>query len=602
MMNAIRLSRWLLFSVVVISLSTLVYSCGDGERPDTTGQKIYKLALDQAPTNLDPVQAATVYSNHIVINAYDTLYSYKYLARPYELKPRLARGMPRVSEDGLTYTFELKPGVKFIDDPCFEDGKGREVVAQDVVYSLQRHFDSASLSQGAWVWQGRIEGLDDWQKAGSDYTQPVSGLQAIDKYTLQIKLVKPYPQLVHTLTMGFAAVVPREAVDEYGRELAVRPVGSGPFKVQSFDTTRAVLVKNPAYRAEPVDLAFEGYDPSVHGDFGLDVIDGRSPPFVDRVEVNFIAEDTARMTSLTKGDEIHAGRVPSTQFDLYLSSKNPITLKQEYADRFHMVDWYEPGFVFQSFNLDDPDFGYSDDPAQNERNKALRCAVIKGFNWNERNDRYYSGVGKIFPGIITPAMPEFDPNISYDSVQHDVDIAKKLLADAGWNADNLPEFTYGIPASVLQNQYFEQFRGFMSQIGYPPEKIVVKQYATFGDISKAWKQSRLPLVSKGWLLDYPDAENTLQLFYGPNASPGSNDANYRNPEYDALFERAAVMQPGDERTALYRQMNQMVIDDCVAMTGLSRAVIILWDKNAIVYPDRSFVGGFYFPYVDISGS
>ena len=157
-----------------------------------------------------------------------------------------------------------------------------------------------------------------------------------------------------------------------------------------------------------------------------------------------------------------------------------------------------------------------------------------------------------------------------------------------------------MPSSVRQTQMFEQFRGFMQDIGYPRDKIVIKQYATFGDISKAWKQSQLPIVNKAWSLDFPDAENTLQLYYGPNGSPGSNDANYDNPEYDALYARAAVMQPGPERTELYRQMNRMIVDDCVAMTGLSRTIILLWHKDVIAYPDRNIVGGFWTKYVDLA--
>ena len=137
-------------------------------------------------------------------------------------------------------------------------------------------------------------------------------------------------------------------------------------------------------------------------------------------------------------------------------------------------------------------------------------------------------------------------------------------------------------------------------IGYPKEKIVLKTYATFGDIAKAWSNSDLPLISKGWGLDYPDAENTLQLFYGPNAAPGSNDGNYRNAEYDDFFRQAAVMLPSPERTELYRRMNKMVIDDCVAFTGLSRVGITLWHKNVIALPDRNFVGGRFLNFVDIA--
>ena len=124
-------------------------------------------------------------------------------------------------------------------------------------------------------------------------------------------------------------------------------------------------------------------------------------------------------------------------------------------------------------------------------------------------------------------------------------------------------------------------------------------YATFGDIAKAWRNSELPIISKGWGLDYPDAENTLQLFYGPNRSPGSNDGNYTNPEYDELFRKAAVMLPSPERTEIYRRMNQMVVDDCAAITGLSRRGIALWHKNVVMLPDRNFVGGRVLKFVDV---
>ncbi len=584
--------------LTLCALGALVAGCG-GEPPSRAGQKVYKVALDQTPTDLDPAHAATLYQNHLIVNLYDTLYSYKYLARPYELKPRLAAAMPEVSEDGLTYTIRLKRGVRFIDDPAFEAGKGREVLASDVVYSLQRHFDPKTLSSGDWFWKGRIEGLDAWKEAGSDYDATISGLQATDSHTLTIRLTKPYPQLIHTLAQGYSSVVPREAVDKYGREFSIRPIGSGPYRLDRFDSTRAVLVRNPDFRQEPIVLADEGFREDLHGGLNLETVEGKVPPITDRIEISFIAEDTARVTSLTKGGELHTARLPSPMYDQFLAGTQPAVLNADYADSFNMVAGLEAGFVFSNFNLDDPSVGLSDDPVQNEKNHALRCAIIKGFDWGERNSRYYSNLGQVFPGIIPPTVPEFDTSLSRESVTLDVEGAKRLLSEAGWDAESLPELIYGIPSSVLQTQYYEQFRGFMSNIGYPSDKIKLKRYATFGDIAKAWKNSELPIIYKGWNLDYPDAENTLQLFYGPNASPGSNDANYRNPEYDRLFEQSSVMQPGEERTRLYHRMNRMVIDDCVSMTGLTRTTILLWDKNVTAYPDRAFVSGFYFPYVDV---
>jgi oligopeptide transport system substrate-binding protein len=207
--------------------------------------------MDQSPSTLDPAHAANIYANHVVVNAYDTLFSYQYLARPYQLKPNLASGWPEISPDGLEYTIRLKPGVHFVDDPAFPGGIGREVTAADVVYSIQRHFHPATRSQGTYLWQNRIVGLDDWKTAGSDYATPVEGLQALDRHTLRIRLLQPYPQLLYTLAQGYSAIVPREAVEHYGREFAVRPVGSGPFRVTHYDSARITMVRNPKYRQEP---------------------------------------------------------------------------------------------------------------------------------------------------------------------------------------------------------------------------------------------------------------------------------------------------------------------------------------------------------------
>jgi ABC-type transport system substrate-binding protein len=249
--------------------------------------------------------------------------------------------------------------------------------------------------------------------------------------------------------------------------------------------------------------------------------------------------------------------------------------------------------------MDFPEFGYNDDPERERRNHALRCALIKGFDWQSRNTSWYSGLGVIFPGIIPPVVPEFDSGLSLDSVTYDPEGARELLATNGWDATSLPVLNYGSTPGPTSRLFFEQFRAWMMRIGYPADKIVLKTYATFGDIAKAWRNSELPLVSKGWGLDYPDAENTLQLFYGPNASPGSNDGNYRNPEYDKLFRQAGVMLPSPERAVLYRRMNKMIIDDCAAITGLSRVGIALWHKNIIALPDRNFVGGRFLYYVDV---
>jgi len=557
---------------------------------------VYRHSMDGAPNTLDPAQASHVYANFLAVNLYDTLYRYKYLARPYELEPNLAEGLPQVSADGLVYTIRIKPGVSFIDDPAFPDGKGRAVVADDFVYSIKRHFDPATRAQGAWLWQGRIVGLDEWKEAGSDYSRPVAGLRALDDRTLQIQLVSPFPQLTHTLAQGFSAIVPREAVEHYGQEFAIHPVGSGPYRLLTFNTASAVLVRNTRFREESFSLATEGYDPASQGGLGLEQIEGRTPPFMDRIEIEFIAEDAARWNSFNAG-ELDFVKVPVSQFDRVLQSRDPPTLNRTTAENYHLIANLESGFVHTDFNMDDQRIGYHPDPEQNARNKALRCAIVKAFDWHKRNEIFYYGIGYVFPGIIPPAAPEFDPQQDKAPVNRDIEGARHLLDSHGWSAGNLPVLEYGFPASVTERQMFEQFRSFLGEIGYPQEKIKPLTFATYGDYARAFLNREVMLITTGWTMDYPDAENTVQLFYGPNASPGSNSANFDNKAFNDLYRASSGMQASPERTALYHEMNQLVIDECATISGVSRRLILLWSRDLAALPDRSFVGGFFFRFV-----
>jgi len=590
--------RWTIAAAALL----LLVACGGESSIDSAepGLRVYRHSTNGSPTTLDPVQSATAYTNLLVINLYDTLYSYRYLAQPYELRPNLAVAMPEVSDDGLTYTIRLRRGVRFIDDPAFDGGEGREVTAQDVIYSIKRHFDPEMRPQGAWLWQGRIAGLDEWKESGSDYDQAVEGLRALDSHTLQIRLMRPFPQLPFTLAQGYAAVVPREAVERYGRELGLRPVGSGPFRLISFDTAQAVMEPNPGWRWAPVDIYAEGYDEATHGFSGVRAIHGRTPPFVDRFVIDFVQDSAAQWNSFTKGNEIQITALPVELADRVLAAKSPVRLRADLAEKYHVSADIEAGFVYQSFNMDFPEFGYHPEPAQRKRNHALRCAMIKSFDWEARNESFYFGLGVVFPGIIPPVVPEFDAELSRDSVTRDVAGARRLLAENGWTAENLPRLIYGSTGGVRPRQFFEQFRAWLMQIGFPKEKVVLKQFATFGDLNKQWRESRLPYIAVGWGLDYPDAQNTLQLFYGPNRAPGSNSSNYDNPEYNRLYRQAAEMQPSPERTEIYRRMNEILIDDCVTIAALSRTRIPIWHKETLQFPPGGMVGGFYFPFIALS--
>jgi ABC-type transport system substrate-binding protein len=125
-------------------------------------------------------------------------------------------------------------------------------------------------------------------------------------------------------------------------------------------------------------------------------------------------------------------------------------------------------------------------------------------------------------------------------------------------------------------------------------------FATYGDYQRAYSAGKVPLINSSWTMDYPDAENLVQLYYGPNASPGSNSANYNNPEYNRLYEASIAMHESPERTAIYRQMNQLLMEDCASITGISRTLLFMWNKEFAMKPDRSFLGGYFMRFVDLA--
>ncbi|MCH7786453.1 MAG: hypothetical protein IIC22_02985, partial [Chloroflexi bacterium] len=256
-------------------------------------------------------------------------------------------------------------------------------------------------------------------------------------------------------------------------------------------------------------------------------------------------------------NEIHFIKVPVSQFDTVLAERRPMQLSAQFDGSFHFEASQEAGYVYTNFNMADDRIGYHADPVQNQRNHALRCAMVRAFDWKKRNEIFFYGIGRVFPGIIPESVPEYDPDRDQAYVQRDLQAAIELLTKYGWNEDNLPVLDYGFPNSVTERQIFEQFRNFMMEMGYPAEKIRPLIFASYGDYQRAYSQGKVTLINTSWTMDYPDAENNMQLFYGPNSAPRSNSASYNNPDYDRLYESSASMSESPERTVIYRQMNQI---------------------------------------------
>ncbi len=525
------------------------------------------LALTAEIAGLDPAHSQEAVASICCLQIYDTLYEYHHLKRPYELQPCLAAALPEVSEDGLVHTIRIQEGIHFHDDPCFADGKGREVTAHDFVYCLKRLMDAKTASPGTFVLDGYVEGLDAFREASGAKDLPkhrteypdVSGVRAPDRYTLRLRLVKPYPQIHLVLAMPFTSVYPHEAIGFYGDEFLNHPVGTGPFVVESFKRTQhLVLAKNPNY--------WEDLYPSEgmpeDGPAGRLDDAGKRLPLCNRLVFTVYKETQPVWLDFLLGNLDRAG-IPKDQFD---NAVDPATreLRGDLADRgVRLEKTTDIEVIYDAFNLHDPVLG----TPNGEKGKAIRRAMSLAFNEDWAREKLYNDRLDSLQGLLVPEFPEFDPDFvnpwkkhADETREQALDRARTILADAGYpGGKGIPPIYYEVTDSVTDSQFYAVLKRDMQEIGIDLRASRV----TWTQLMKRIDQGDAQMWGVAWTADYPDAQNFLGLFYGPNKAPGPNGANYENPAFDRLYERAIVLPPCEERTQLYRAMQKIVVEDCV---------------------------------------
>lgn len=521
---------------------------------------------------MDPIYASDAFSSKEVARVYEGLLEYHYLKRPFELKPNLAAEMPKISADGLTYTFKVKQGVKFHDDKAFPNGKGRELVAEDFVYSIKRLADPKLQGLGWWLLQNKVVGLDEWRKKYAsadkvDYSEEVEGLKTLDKYTLQFKLKKPFPQFLYSLAMPFTFAVAKEVVGMYGQEFLNHPVGTGPFILPEFkQSNKIIYVKNPNFREKlyPTEAAEE------FKKMGFLKDAGKRLPLIDKIIVNIIIETQPRWLNFQKGRIDFLG-IPKDNFDAaIIPGKGLSDRLQKKGVRLTITPALDVTYI--AFNHDNNVF---------KENKKLRQALSLAYNSTESNKMFYNSTALPAQSIIPPGIPGYIKSMINPYVGPNLEKAKKLLEEAGYpSGKGLPEITYDTSAGTTQRQMGEFVKRKMEKIGV---KVKVRTN-TWPEFTRKILRRDVMMWGISWVGDYPDAENFLQLVYGPNRTPGANASGYDNPEFNKLFEKSAIMQDSPERTALYEQMNKIFVEEVPWILGVHRqnyTLIHSWLKNYI---------------------
>jgi ABC-type transport system substrate-binding protein len=531
------------------------------QSPSAPSRKVLRTAALTAEVGYDPAQIADGPSLTIIDLIFESPLTYDPLSQRALLKPQTAAAMPDISDNFRRFVFTIKPGIYFADDPVFK-GQPRELVAADYVYSIKRFYDPAVKTERLYLFENaKLLGLSELRKQALaartpfPYDKEVEGLRVLDRYRFEVRLAAPAPRLTDIFsTPQNVPGMAREVVEAYANDLMAHPVGTGPYRlVQWRRSSKTVLERNPRYREVKFDSAAPD-DADEHVRAAARALAGQRLPLVDRIEVNVMEESQPRWLAFLQG-EIDTLRLPPAFAPQAVPGGKlaPYLVKRGVWARNTLT----ASITHTFFNFDDPQVG-----GYTPERIALRRAISLGYD--DANDirLLYNGLAVPAQSMIAPHNEGFDPTYKSEAGDHDPARANALLDVYGYQkgADGWRRHPNGQPLLLRRaspqdqrsRQLNELWRKYMSAIGLRIEFEV----APFGELIKRALAGQLQMWGFIWLQG-PDGEFFLGLAYGPNAEQ-SNDARFKLPAYDKLFERIQVMENGPQRLALMREAQNLM--------------------------------------------
>ena len=582
-------------------VAALALSLGAAVSPDADAADMNKVIRHVFPAGeegFDPQAAHDLYSGSVEQAIFETLYTYDYLARPAKIVPLTAESLPAVSDNGLTYTIKVKKGIYFTPDPAFK-GEKRELTAEDYIFALKRLADPKIRSPWTWLVDGKIVGLDEQaakaKEMGSfDYAAKIPGLEAVDRYTLRIRLKQPDYNLPYVLAHEPTSAVAREVVAAYadeGGRIMSNPVGTGPYKLATWiRSSKIFLEANPDYRGFVWDFK-AGSDPE---DAQLvKEMKGKKMPQVGRIEISIMEEDQTRLLAFQNGEldlmNLEGPLAPKVMND---EGKLSPEMKKKGVKLSRFVD---PEITYHYWNMMDPVVG-----GLGKEKIALRRAMAMAYPVAEEIKVVRNGqaVEAQFP--IPPGVVGHDPSYR-TSVKYDPAAANALLDKFGYKrgADGYRTLPDGKPLVIryasrpdsLGRQQDEMWKKTYDAIGIRMEV----QKDKFAELLKLEKQCKLQMRTAAWIADYPDGDNFMQLLYGKNIYQ-SNNACAQIPEYDKLYEQAVKMPDSPERNRLYHEMAKIIetyapwrLDISRYRNMLVQARVLGYKKHPILHQEWMYI-------------
>ena len=571
-------------------------------------KKVLHMAFRTAETGFDPQRIDDRYSVGICENLFEGLLTYDYLARPVRLVPLTAEAIPEPEEGGSRYTFRIRPGILFADDPAFK-GKKRELVAKDIEYSIKRFRDPKNRSPYGWLFENKLVGLDELaeraKKTGRfDYDAKIPGIEVRDNYTISFKLKSPDFNFLYVLAMPNVVPVAREVIEAYGEDTHAHPVGTGPFILKEWVRhAKIVLERNPNHRGYELDTRYA--DPSDEWDRrAMQDLRGKRLPQLDRVEIYPIEAEQPRFLAFLNKEHDIIDELPFSFINQVLPNGKLIPGLAKQGVRVFREE--QPEVTYYVFNMSataegrpNPVGGYTPERI------ALRRAMVMAHDRDAEIEIIRKGQAIAAQSPVPPGIVGYDPSFQTDAQQYDPARAKALLDMFGYvdrNGDGWREQPDGSPL-VVEHKYqsgSEEYRQMaelwvkgLAEVGIRSET----QAVLFSDLLKDKKVSNYVTAQSAWIADYPDAQNFLQLLYGPNTGE-SNEAEFKLPEYDRLYEKSQGYPDGPERNRLYRDMDRLMLAYAPWRLGVHRVYNHLqypwvkgYKKHPILYTN--------FKYLDI---
>ncbi|MCU0450728.1 MAG: ABC transporter substrate-binding protein [Bernardetiaceae bacterium] len=504
---------------------------------------VFRLNESEFIKSLHPHGINDVYSYRVAAQVYEGLF--KFNQETLAVTEGLAESC-EVAAGNVVYTIKLRKGVKFHDDPCFADGKGRELTAQDVQYAFTQLCTAYPENRAFHIFDGVIKGARAYFNASANGAKPgvaLEGVKVLDTHTLQLTLEQPNSQFRITLARPETFIFPREAFEKYGPELNRRAVGTGPFTLASVDEGKSVnLKRNPHYYRK------DQY--------------GNALPFLDGINMQFIKDKRTEFLEFKGGRLDMIYRVPTDDIMRILeeSQANPdgnfgkYPLQREAESQTQIYAFQNANPLFKDVNV----------------RKAISFAIdrTKILNYVLNGEGFAAGLH----GLTPPAFDWYDIQ-KVKGYDFNRDSANYYLSKAGFpGGKGFPEITLDMSEEGGRHTSVavEIKRQLKENLGIDLNLNVLPQ----AQITEKCLNGNYQMVRLAWVADFPSPENFLWMFHGkyvPAQAQGNsypNVSRYRNPRFDALYEKALTASTQEEITRYFLEAEKVAMEDA--------PILVLW--------------------------